>query len=281
MGGAAASALLSGTRYLYADPLSLPIGCQSYVVRKSIATEFAATMKGLRAAGFTQIELCSPYGYDEFSSLQKYKPQELRRMLEDWGLGCISAHFSAEELFQKADQTIAYARDFGMTQMAIAALGPWKPRTTETVDDVKRFVEPFNAFAEKAHAAGITALLHNEGFVSEHIDGKPVYDMMIADLNPATTSLQFQVSTAQQGYDAVTYFQKYPGRFLSMHCQDWVKDSSTKSGFRQVPLGKGVVDWKAVFTAAKTGGVKNYFVELEEDPSLMPLSVPYLKSLNV
>jgi hypothetical protein len=31
----------------------------------------------------------------------------------------------------------------------------------------------------------------------------------------------------------------------------------------------------------KTGSVKNYFVELEEDPSLMPLSVPYLKSLNV
>jgi len=202
-------------------------------------------------------------------------------MLADWGLGCISAHWGAEELFQKADESIAYAKDFGMTQMAIAALGPWSPRTTETADDVKRYVEPFNAFAEKAHAAGIVALLHNEGFVSEHIDGKPVYDMMIAELNPATTKLQFQVSTKQQGYDAVTYFQKYPGRFLSMHCQDWVKDSSTKSGFRQVPLGKGLVDWKAVFAAAKTGGVKNYFVELEEDPALMTQSVPYLKSLNV
>jgi sugar phosphate isomerase/epimerase len=205
----------------------------------------------------------------------------LRRMLEDWGLGCISAHWSAEELFQKADESIAYAKEFGMTQMAIAALGPWKPRTTETADDVKRYVEPFNAFAEKAHTAGIVALLHNEGFVSEYIDGKPVYDMMIAALNPATTSLQFQVSTLQQGYDPVTYFQKYPGRFRSMHCQDWVKDSSSKSGFRQVPLGNGVVDWKAVFTAAKTGGVKNYFVELEEDPALMPQSVPFLKSLNV
>jgi hypothetical protein len=27
--------------------------------------------------------------------------------------------------------------------------------------------------------------------------------------------------------------------------------------------------------------VKNYFVELEEDPALMPPSVPYLKSLHV
>jgi len=281
IGGAAASALFSAGPYSFANPLGLPIGCQTYPVRKSIGSDFAGTMMGLRAAVFTQIELCSPYGYEEFSSLQKYKPQELRSMLVDWGLGCISAHWSAEELFENADKSIAYAKEFVMTQMAIAALGPWKPRTTETADDVKRYVDPFNAFAEKAHAAGIVALLDNEGFVSEYIDGKPVYDMMIAALNPATTSLQFQVSTLQQGYNAVTYFHKYPGRFLSMHCQDWVKDPSTKSGFRQVPIGKGVVDWKAVFTAAKTGGVKNYFVELEEDPALMPQSVPFLKSLNV
>ena len=281
MRGAAASGLLTGAPYLSANPLGLPIGCQTYPVRKSISTDFAGTMKGLRAAGFTQIELCSPYGYDDFSSLQKYKPQELRRILNDWGLGCISAHWGSNELFQRADESIAYAREFGMTQMAIAALGPFNPKTSQTVDDVKRYVEPFNAFAEKAHAAGIVALLHNEGFVSAYIDGKPVYDMMIAELNPATTKLQFQVSTLQQGYDPVTYFQKYSGRYLSMHCQDWVKDSSTKSGFRQVPLGKGVVDWKAVFLAAKSAGVKNYFVELEEDPALMPLSVPYLKSLKV
>src|ERR1700722_178277 len=70
MGGAAASALLTGTRYLSADPLGLPIGCQTYPVRKSISTDFAGTMKGLRAAGFTQIELCSPYGYADFSGLQ-------------------------------------------------------------------------------------------------------------------------------------------------------------------------------------------------------------------
>jgi sugar phosphate isomerase/epimerase len=279
--GIAVTAAFASTRSLFADPLGLPIGCQTYPVRNTINTDFEGTMKGLRAAGFTNIELCSPYGYQEFSSLQRYKPQELRRILNDWGLTCISAHWSGTELFKKADESIAYAKEFGMTQMAIAALGPFDFKGTETTDDVKRFVEPFNAFAEKAHAAGIAALLHNEGFVSAHIDGKPVYDMMIAQLNPVTTKLQFQVSTMQQGYDPVTYFHKYPGHFLSMHCQDWVKDPSTKSGFRQVALGQGVVDWKAVFTAAKIGGVKNYFVELEEYPALMPPSVPYLKHLNV
>ena len=104
--------------------------CQTYPVRKSIRTDFAGTMKGLRAAGFTQIELCSPYGYDDFSSLQQYKPQDLRGMLSDWGLGCISAHWAPKELFQKADESIAYAKEFGMTQMAIAALGPFHAKGT-------------------------------------------------------------------------------------------------------------------------------------------------------
>jgi sugar phosphate isomerase/epimerase len=280
-GGVAAAAVLGGPCSLFGEPLGLPIGCQTYPVRKTINTDFVGTMKGLRAAGFTNIELCSPYGYEEFSSLQRYKPQELRRMLNDWGLTCISAHWSGKELFEKADESIAYAKEFGMTQMAIAALGPFDYKGTETTDDVKRYVEPFNVFAEKANGAGIAALLHNEGFVSAYIDGKPVYDMMIAELNPATTKLQFQVSTMQQGYDPVAYFHKYPGRFLSMHCQDWVKDASARSGFRQVALGRGVVDWKAVFLAAKVGGVKNYFVELEEDPALMGPSVPYLRQLKV
>lgn len=46
MEGAVASALLTGSRYLPADPLGLPIGCQTHPVRKSISMEFAGTMKG-------------------------------------------------------------------------------------------------------------------------------------------------------------------------------------------------------------------------------------------
>lgn len=278
--GAAAAVVLAGARTLQADPLSLPIGCQTYPVRKTINSDFAGTMKSLAAAGFKTIELCSPYGYSDFSSLQQYKPAELRKMINGFGLQCISAHWGAKELFGEPAKSIAYAKEFGMTQMAIAALGNFRVTGSETADDVKRAVDPFNTFAEKAQAAGITPLLHNEGFVSAYLGGKPVYDMMIAELRP-NVKLQFQVSTMQQGYDPVEYFGKYPGRFLSMHCQDWVKDASTKSGFRQVPLGKGVVDWKSVFAAAGKAGVKNYFVELEEDPALMPPSVPYLKSLKV
>jgi sugar phosphate isomerase/epimerase len=50
-------------------------------------------------------------------------------------------------------------------------------------------------------------------------------------------------------------------------------------GNAQKPIGQGSVDWKAVFTAAKTGGVQNYFIEMNLD--LVKASVPYLRALKV
>jgi sugar phosphate isomerase/epimerase len=202
-------------------------------------------------------------------------------MLHDYGLTCISAHFDTDELFNHAEDRIAWAKELGLTQMATASLGfgTLPKGVPPTVDDVNRITGLFNTFAAKAHDAGIVAVLHNEGFETTSIDGKRVYDMEIERLDPKTVKLQFQVSTMQNGFDPVDYFSRYPRRYISMHCQDWVMTSDGKA--KQVALGKGVVDWKKVFTAAKNARIENYFVELEQDPTLMAQSVPYLKSLQV
>ncbi|HTZ58036.1 MAG TPA: TIM barrel protein [Acidobacteriaceae bacterium] len=278
---ATAAVALSAVPPLLADPLGLPIGCQTYPVRASINSDFAGTMKSLSAAGFQTIELCSPFGYKDFSSLAQYKPQDLRKMLHDFGLTCISAHFDTDELFHHAEERIAWAKELGLTQMATASLGfgTLPKNAPPTIDDVNRITGLFNTFAAKAHDAGIVAVLHNEGFETTTIDGKRVYDMEIERLDPKTVKLQFQVSTMQKGFDPVDYFTRYPDRYISMHCQDWVMTSDGKA--KEVALGKGVVDWKKVFTAAKGAHIRNYFVELEQDPSLMAQSVPYLKSLQV
>jgi hypothetical protein len=44
-------------------------------------------------------------------------------------------------------------------------------------------------------------------------------------------------------------------------------------------VGQDSLDWKKIFAAAKTGGIKNYFVEMNLD--MMKASVPYLHSLQV
>ena len=80
--------MLSGGRMLHANPLGLPIGCQTWPVRSMIAKDFPGTLKQLAAAGFQSIEMCSPVGYADsgFGGLRKYSGSELRKIVEDAGL---------------------------------------------------------------------------------------------------------------------------------------------------------------------------------------------------
>jgi sugar phosphate isomerase/epimerase len=258
---------------LSADPLGLPIGCQTWPVRASIAKDFPGTIKQLADAGFQSIELCSPYGYEEFGfgGLAKYSPTELRKIFSDAGVTCISAHFGIGELRKNQERSIGWAKDIGLTQMLVPSLdGPKNP----TMDDVKRAAGEYNKMAERAAKAGIQQGLHNEEFELSSVNGKRTYDILFELLDPKLVKFQFQVSTIGQGYDAAEYFTKYPGRFISMHVQGW--SAETK---KIVPVGQGTLDWKKIFTAAKIGGIKNYFVEM--DLEKMRASVPYLHQLQV
>ena len=103
------------------------------------------------------------------------------------------------------------------------------------------------------------------GFHNHHMEFKKdgdqlIYDAMLDQLDPDLVKMQFQVAVVNIGYQAADYFRKYPGRFISAHLSDW---SSEKES--QVPIGQGDVDWKDFFAAARTCGVKNFYVEMAPD----------------
>ncbi|HEV2398306.1 MAG TPA: TIM barrel protein [Candidatus Sulfotelmatobacter sp.] len=270
---AALGLLSSGVLKLHANPLGLPIGCQTWPVRQMIAKDFPGTLKSLKNAGFQSIELCSPAGYSDegFGGLTTYKGSELKRIINDAGLTCLSSHFGMDELRKDQEDRIAWAKDLGLTQMLVASLGgPKNP----TMDDVKRAADEYNKMGENAAKAGIQQGLHNEEFELSTVDGKRTYDVLFELLDPKLVKFQYQVSTISRGYDAAEYFNKYPGRFVSMHVQGWSADTR-----KIVPVGQDSLDWKKIFTAAKKGGIKNYFVEMKLE--FMEASVPYLRNLQV
>jgi hypothetical protein len=59
-----------------------------------------------------------------------------------------------------------------------------------------------------------------------------------------------------------------------MHVQGWSAQAK-----KIMPVGQDTLDWKTIFTAAETGGIKNYFVEM--DLPMMKASVSYLHNLQV
>jgi sugar phosphate isomerase/epimerase len=270
---AAVGILSASALELCANPLGMPIGCQTWPVREMIAKDFPGTIKQLSGAGFQTIELCSPVGYADsgFAGLAKYSGTQLRKILNDAGVTCVSSHFGIDELRKDQPGRIAWATDVGLTQMLVPSLdGPKNP----AMDDVKRAADEYNKIGEQAAKAGIQQGLHNENFELTTVDGKRTYDLLLELLDPKFVNFQFQVSTISHGYDAASYFTKYPGRFFSMHVQGW--STETK---KELPVGQDSLDWKKIFTAAKTGGLKNYFVEMKLD--FMKASVPYLHSLQV
>jgi len=254
---------------LNANPLGLPIGSQTYPHRAILKQDFPGLMKTLADLGVQRIELCSPFGYADFADLAK--GTEVKKILGDHGLKCESAHFSMKELRNTQEASIAWAKEVGITQMVTATLGAGN---NPTMDDVKKAADEYNKIASVAAKAGIQQGLHNEGFEVSSVDGKRTYDILMELLDPKLVKFQFQMSTIRNGFDAAEYFMKYRGRFNSMHLQDWNPESKTT-----VAVGKGSIDWKKVFTAAKTGGVKSYYVE--QNMEMTREGVAYLKSLKV
>ena len=266
---------------LRANPLGLPIGSQTWPHRQMIKDgNFAGLAKALADIGVESVEMCSPIGYNDFVMLSDGK--QVRRILADHGLTCVSSHFSMKELREKQSASIAWAKDVGITQMITASLGAGN---APTMDDVKRAADEYNAIAAVAAGAGIQQGLHNEGFEVSMVDGRRTYDVLMGLLDPRLVKFQFQMSTISQGFVAHEYFTKYPGRFYSMHIQDIDLNAPLPAGARgqgrgtQVAVGKGSIDWVKTFTAAKTGGVRNYFVE--QTMELTKESVAALKAMKV
>lgn len=257
---------------LRAAPLGLPIGCQVYPVREMLAKDFPGTLRELAGIGYGSIEMCSPPGYERsgFGPLVKLKASDIRRIIQDAGLRCESCHYQFRELQESLDDRIAYAKELGLTQMVASTLGV---RREATLDEWRRAADELNRIGERTKKAGLQTGFHNHNFEFQQLEGVLIYDELLRRLDANLVKMQFQVAVISLGFEAAAYFTKYPGRFCSIHLQDWSPDQK-----RIVAIGKGIVDWKKLFAAARAGGVKNYYVEVNLEA--MRESYPYLQGLQ-
>lgn len=233
------------------------IGFQSWAIKDELAKDLSGTLKKMGALGFNSIEMCSPPGYAKygFGPLQDLSAKELKREFKDAGFTCISCHYGFSELKEHGQERIDFAKELGLTQMVIASYGLPKDAT---LDDWKRSADETNKLAELTRKSGLQLVFHNHNVELEKLDGQVIYDVLLDRLDPDLVKMQFQVWVIIMGVKAADYFKKYPGRFISAHLYDW-----TGQGEEMAALGKGVVNWDEFFAAAKVGGVKNYFAEMD------------------
>ena len=275
--GLTASVALSGLSFpAFIRNLGLvieqPFGFQTWIVREMIGKDFPGTLKIMANEGYQQLEMCSPEGYVDsgFGPLTKIKPADMKKIINDAGLSCPSCHFGFSELTDKLDERIEFSKQLGLSVMVCSSFGLPK---TATLDDYLKACDKLNKAAEKIKKAGMQTGYHNHETEFAILDNRLIYDELMKKFDPNLVKMQFQTEVINLGYKASTYFNKYPGRFISAHLSDWTAEK------KEVPIGQGIIDWKEFFAAAKTGGVKYFFVEMSFDT--MAPSAAYLKQLTL
>jgi sugar phosphate isomerase/epimerase len=306
--GTTIAGLVAGRQIgLGADPLGIPIGSQTYPERQMVADgKFVELLKNMYGAGIRQIELCSP-GYAQFKSLADGK--QTRKLIEDAGLKCPSAHFSFNEFRQGLPAAIEWAQAIGMTQIGTAGLGGGMVNGATSLSQVRYSAGEYNRIGNLVKRAGLQLFLHNEGFENSKLDdGRLTYPVLLSELDPELVKMQFQMSSMRTIGDPIMYFTNYPGRFISAHVHGVNFDAPMppargmvlpakpapgeaagpgRAGGRGpgapgVAIGEDSVDWPRVFAAAKIGGLKNFFIEQEQQNGwdAMVKGAAYLKTLS-
>lgn len=270
IGATALAGSLSSTLMSCVSKKSLSFGFQTWTLRDQLGEDLPRTMKMMADMGYREVEFCSPLGYagTPFEKFNDLSGTELKKMIDDTGLNCVSSHYNFGELRDSLDNRIEWAQQMGMKQMICSSF--WIPEGT--IDEYKEACDVLNEVGRKTKAAGIQCGFHNHHMEFEKRDDTLIYDVLLEQLDPDLVKMQFQVAVVSIGYKAADYFRNNPGRFISAHLADWSDEKQM-----QVPIGQGVIDWPDLFEAAKVGGVENFFVEM--DPDTFKPSADYLKSM--
>jgi sugar phosphate isomerase/epimerase len=243
-------------------------GLALYTVRDSMASNPKATLKAVAEAGYAYVE-SADYAEGKFYGMT---PAEFKSTLDSLGLKAISAHMGMVTL-ENADQLIADVKAAGITYFVI----PVPPMGMFTFDPATQtlgmkgtadeLVSIMNTIGEKCHKAGLKLLYHNHDFEFKPLaDGTIIEEVLLEKCNPEWVNFQMDLFwVTKANASALTYFEKYPGRFKAWH----VKDMDQEGKF--APVGTGTIDFKSILAQKEKSGMEFYLVEQDQTFGLDPM----------
>ena len=142
----------------------------------------------------------------------------------------------------------------------------------------------FNRVGKALKDEGLGFAYHNHNFEFVKLaDDRTGYEVLIAETDPAFVSFELDLLWATlAGQDPVAMFAKNPGRFVMWHVKDVKRVDaartlamSTEGTAMQklqklagslAAVGTGDIDFRRIFAAADTSGMRHFFVENDAAP---------------
>ena len=269
-----------------------PMGLQLFTFFNVIDDDVSGTLKKIAAVGYKEIESA----FSKKGGYYGMKPKEFAVFLKDNGMSWKSHHVLGapfklppgakmpagadgkpisippmRNLRDNMQELVDEAAEGGI-EFLVCASTP-----INTLDDIKVSIEVLNKTDEACKKAGIGFAYHNHDAEFREVEGQIPYEMFLSQ-----TKMKMELDLAwatKGGKDPVELFKQHPGRFPLWHVKDLDAKRETV-----LPVGEGTIDYKRIFDAASTAGMKHFFVEhdMPKDPlASITTSYNYLsKMLN-
>jgi len=246
LGAAAVSAAAASNADAAAKAKLLPVGLELYSVRDELARDLMGAVRSVAMLGYEVVEFYSPY--------QAWTPEyakEVRKLLDDLNIRCLSTHNSAAGLEGDGlKKAIELNQILGSRTIVMSSAG-----RTETRQDWRHVAEILSAASEVLRPLKMRAGYHNHQLEFTEKDAaeskyRPIQE--IAANTPKDVTLQFDVGTCVEvGFDPVAWIKANPGRIRSLHLKDWGKGA--ERGY-SVLFGEGDTPWSRLLDAAEKQG---------------------------
>jgi len=230
----------------------IPVGLELYSVRDELGKDLMGTVRAVAKMGYEVVEFYSPY-YDWTPGYAK----EVRKLLNDLGIRCLSTHSSANAFSPEGlAKAIELNQILGSKYIVMSSAG-----RVRGLDGWKAVADTLSRASEKLLPLGMRAGFHNHKLEFVPLEGKRPMEVIAAH-TPKEVMLQLDVGTCvEAGSDPISWIKAHPGRINSLHCKDWAAGEG--KGYR-VLFGEGDSPWKGILEAAETvGGVEFYLIEQE------------------
>ena len=244
------------------------VGVQLYTVRRELGQDFEGTLGKIAAIGFREVE---------FAGYYDRTPEQVKATLDKLKLTAPSAHVPVAGLRDELAKHLAAAKVIGHHYLVC----PWlAPEERKALSDYQQLAALLNRAGKACREAGLQLAYHNHDFEFMPLEGRLPFDLLLAETDPQLVKIELDLYwIAKANREPAAYFDKYPGRFELFHVKDM--DKTPKQFFTEV--GRGTIDFKAIFALGQKAGVKHYFVEQDESPApleSLKTSFTYLQGLD-
>ena len=201
--------------------MSVRVGIQLYSVRQSMARDPYRTLERLAELGYRNFEGANHNARTDDGIGFGVPAKELRATLDRIGMQVVGCHINPLDP-QRLPTVLDYHRELGNTQIGCdIEFYPYGD-----LDYVLRRAEFFNHVGELCRERGMRFYYHNHYQEFQLVDGRAVYDLVMANTDPELVFVEMDTYWMMRGgQDPVAMIEKYRDRLVLLHQKDFPRDA--------------------------------------------------------